>query len=156
MKQQLLPIPAKHAYTIPEWVANVPDTVFPQGPKKLYCYLTVFGRTGCWQYNSRLAKKYHTTPRTIQRWLDWLKHRKLIRIEQPYNRRRRIFAYPCEDILEFFTKPMFEEPKPAKRSRPLSKAEFHDRRQRMLAELCGPYGLPSLPPICPPPPIPCG
>ena len=145
MGQLLLPAQARHHYNIPEWVKQAPDSFFAAGPKKLYCYLLVFGVTGCWRWNCRLARHFKTSERTIQRWLQWLKDHKLITIKQPYNRRRVLYACRCEDFVEFLTRPMFRLPEPPRKKRHLTDAEFQAARDRQLRALGVDKGLPILP-----------
>jgi len=170
MTTQLL-IPAKHQYEIPEWLETIPERDFPSGPKKLYRYLLVFGNTGCWQYNCRLAERFGVTERAIQKWLAWLKRQELITIQQPFNRRRRIWAKLYGERIEWFTSQCF-----AKASKKLAKAfmgkqAFEAEKDRQLRLLFGsgakvrqlksdPFPikdtLPNLTEVLNPPPGECG
>lgn len=133
----LLPITTKHRYTIPDWLAKVPATIFPDGPKSLYTYLLVFGASGCWQYNCRLAERFQKEERTIRRWLNWLKSHRLIYIHQPYNRRRRIIAYNYNEQLEWFTNYILKPKSAINRADKLSSSEFQKRKCEQVKELLG-------------------
>jgi len=156
MKQLLMPVQAKHKYQIPEWVKNAPDDVFPAKTKRLYTYLLVFGVTGCWQWNCRIARRFHTTDRTIRRWLNWLKAHKLIEIRQPFNSRRVIVAHQCKDFLEFLARPLGHMPPPQPKKHRLTEAKFALKRDRTVSLFGLNPRLPNLPGIIPPVVNPCG
>lgn len=62
----------------PTWIAQLPATIFPRGPRAFYCYLCAFKSGTCFLFNYRLAQKFHVTTRTIRRWRSWLVKHKLI------------------------------------------------------------------------------
>lgn len=143
-KQALLPVRFRHGYKIPEWLGKVPDAAFPPGPKGFYCYLIIFGKTGCWQYNCSLARRFRTTPRTIRRWVEFLKSKGLVRITQPYNRRRKLYAEHRQDAVDFYTAGIGKLPKPPAGSGHLSLAE-QQRRKDIFEKECGLWGKPCAP-----------
>lgn len=152
MDKLTVPITPKNRYPVPEWVKKAPKGVFPYGAREFYCYLLIFGPSGCWQYNCRLAQRFDVKKRTIQRWIDWLKAHKLIHIKQPYNRRRRIYAYPYDSPLEWFASHIFARRPKGEKSHILTQAEFKDRRDHQL-HLLFPEGIPPILPFddMPPP-----
>jgi hypothetical protein len=146
-------IPARHKYEIPEWLDRAGPNVLPPGPKQLYKYLLVFGRTGCWQYNCRLAHKFNAEIRTIRRWIAWLKAHNLIRVTQPYNRRRRLYAVLRDSSVDFLAGQCLTDATNAVKTLFRTDAEIRRRKERTLAQLGIDPGLPILPfPGMPTPP----
>ncbi|GAI59802.1 unnamed protein product, partial [marine sediment metagenome] len=54
---------------MPKWMWNMQIKDLNRSTKEFYAYLCIFGPNTNWQWNCRLAKKFHVDRRTIQRWL---------------------------------------------------------------------------------------
>lgn len=64
--------------TKPRWIAQLPSTVFPRGPRAFYCWLCAFKSGTCFLFNYRLAEKFGVSVRTIRRWRTWLRDHQLL------------------------------------------------------------------------------
>lgn len=121
--------PPPKKYRCPWWIFKLSHRVIPGSVRELYAYLCIFGQTGNWQWDCRLAKKYGVTDRTIRRWLHWLKANKLIWIENPFGRSRRIHAIYYADSVKWLDGQLFK--KATIKTHPSSK-EFEDSRRRNM------------------------
>lgn len=81
-------------HRLPVWVRSQEFRLLNNSEKDFLGYLYSFGPDTCWLWNWRLAKKFHRTKRTIQRWLAKLKDLGFIWIEKPYGPERKLHARP--------------------------------------------------------------
>lgn len=79
-------------HRLPVWVRSQEFRLLNNSEKDFLGYLYSFGPNTCWLWNWRLAKKFHRTKRTIQRWLAKLKDLGFIWIEKPYGPERKLHA----------------------------------------------------------------
>jgi DNA-binding MarR family transcriptional regulator len=80
----------KKLHRLPRWIRSDDFRVLNKSEKNILGYLYCFGPDTCWLWNWRLAKKFHVTKRTVQRWLRKLKEQGFIWIEKPYGPQRMI------------------------------------------------------------------
>lgn len=82
----------KKKFRLPYWIRKQEFQVLNKSQKDLLGYLYCFGPDTCWLWNWRLAKKFHVTKRTVQRWLKALRENGFVWIEKPYGPERKIHA----------------------------------------------------------------
>jgi len=77
-------------HRLPHWIRNQEFRVLNRSQKDFLGYLYCFGPDTCWLWNWRLAKKFHVTKRTVQRWLKALRENGFVWIEKPFGPQRMI------------------------------------------------------------------
>lgn len=77
-------------YHAPRWIWTTSPKLFPDRIKHVYAYISLFGENGNWQWNCRLAEKFHVSKSTIKRYLKWLHDHNLIAITSTRTPYRRI------------------------------------------------------------------
>ena len=80
----------KKLHRLPRWIRSDEFRQLNKSEKNILGYLYCFGPDTCWLWNWRLAKKFHVTKRTVQRWLRKLREQGFIWIEKPYGPQRMI------------------------------------------------------------------
>jgi len=77
-------------HRLPYWIRSQEFRILNKSQKDFLGYLYCFGPDTCWLWNWRLAKKFHVTKRTVQRWLKALRENGFVWIEKPYGPQRMI------------------------------------------------------------------
>ncbi len=80
----------KKKHRLPYWIRNQEFRILNKSQKDFLGYLYCFGPDTCWLWNWRLAKKFHVTKRTVQRWLKALRENGFVWIEKPFGPQRMI------------------------------------------------------------------
>jgi hypothetical protein len=109
--------------------------------KHFYSYFCWFGPHTCYQWNCRLALKFHVSRSTIKRWLRKLRDLHLIWITSGGGRYRRIHTHYYGNLLEWYAK--LATPALSKKQVIPSVKEREARRQqyqRALAFFCSTPG----------------
>lgn len=119
---------AKPARRPAYWTARLPSSVFPRGPRALYCYLAAFPKGACCLFNYRLASKFGVSVRTIRRWRSWLKQHQLIHTWWETPRKPRIIVHRYNKFSQWLTAMAL----PAKRSKiPADQLSQDEKSQRI-------------------------
>ncbi|GAH25421.1 unnamed protein product [marine sediment metagenome] len=77
-------------HRLPYWIRSQEFRILNKSQKDFLGYLYCFGPDTCWLWNWRLAKKFHVTKRTVQRWLKALRENGFLWIEKPFGPQRMI------------------------------------------------------------------
>ena len=81
---------------IPAHILNLPNLALSE--KVLLAHIYSFGARGCWQSNATLARVFHTSDRTISRWLAALLRAKLLLAKNPKGYYRTLWVLSHPDV----------------------------------------------------------
>lgn len=138
------------------WSANLDGFNWQQ--KHFLSFIWACSPKGCHCWNCRLAKHYHVTTRTVQRWISNLKHHELIAIGFPDGPGRTIWpryqalATPVKPLKSEhpitaeaqarFLKQLADSKKPKPELDPKKKRAIEENLKRRRAKIAETYGPP--------------
>lgn len=87
----------------PYWVWSVPRKVLNLQHKHFYCYFCWFGQHSNYEWNCRLARRFHVSRSTIKAWLRRLRELRLVWITSGGGKHRRIHARHYSTLLDWYS-----------------------------------------------------
>jgi hypothetical protein len=81
---------------VPAHILNLPNLALSE--KVLLAHIYSFGAKGCWQSNATLARTFHTSDRTVSRWLAALLRANLLLAKNPKGYYRTLWVLSHPDV----------------------------------------------------------